>query len=238
MFLPNIATLLHLLNELLQLKHRWKWTSEYQSAFRRAKDLLTSSSVLTHCDPNLPIRLAADASAYGIGAVLSHVLPTGKEKPVAFISRSLSASEKNYAQIEKEALASVFGIRRFHQYLYGRLFTLLTDHRPLTTILGPTKGIPPIAAARLQRWAVQLAAYTYDIQFKSTHDHENADTLSRLPLQITGSACSTEPRDFNVPTQSGSQSSHRCWLLTPGEWRQSWAATWTATDSPGAPVWA
>ena len=198
MFLPNIATLLHPLNELLQLKHRWKWTSECQSAFQRAKDLLTSSSVLAHYDPNLPIRLAADASAYGIGAVLSHVLPTGEEKPVAFVSRSLSASEKNYAQIEKEALALVFGVRRFHQYLYGRRFTLLTDHRPLTTILGPKKGIPPIAAARLQRWAVQLAAYTYDIQFKSTHDHGNADALSRLPLQITGSGRSTEPRDFNV----------------------------------------
>ena len=92
----------------------------------------------------------------------------------------------------------VFGVRRFHQYLYGRRFTLLTDHRPLTTILGPKRRIPPIAAARLQRWAVQLAAYTYDIQFKSTHDHGNADALSRLPLQITGSGHSTEPRDFNV----------------------------------------
>ena len=123
--------------------------NECQSAFQRAKDLLTSSSVLAHYDPNLPIRLAADASAYGIGAVLSHVLLTGEEKPVAFVSRSLTASEKNYAQIEKEALALVYGVRRFHQYLYGRRFTLLTDHQPLTTILGPKKGIPPIAAARL-----------------------------------------------------------------------------------------
>ena len=172
--------------------------NECQSVFQSAKDLLTSSSVLAHYDPNLPIRLAADASAYGIGAVLSHVLLTGEEKLVAFVSRSLTASEKNYAQIEKEALALVYGVRRFHQYLYGRRFTLLTDHQPLTTILGPKKGIPPIAAARLQRWAVQLAAYTYDIQFKSTHDHGNADALSRLPLLITGSGRSTEPRDFNV----------------------------------------
>ena len=130
--------------------------------------------------------------------MLSHVLPTGEEKPVAFVSRTLSSSEKNYAQIEKEALALVFGVKRFHQYLYGRKFTLLTDHRPLTTILGPKKGIPPIAAARLQRWAVQLAAYTYDIEFKSTHDHGNADALSRLPLPSTGSGRSSVPSDFNV----------------------------------------
>ncbi len=198
MFLPNIATVLHPLNELLQDKRTWKWNFDCQSAFQTAKDLLTSSSVLAHYDPQLPIRLAADASAYGIGAVLSHAYPNGEEKPIAFVSRTLTASEKNYAQIEKEALALVFGVHRFHQYLYGRKFTLLTDHRPLTTILGSKKGIPPIAAARLQRWAVQLAAYTYDIEFKSTHDHGNADALSRLPLPTTGPGCSCEPSDFNI----------------------------------------
>ena len=89
----------------------------------------------------------------------------------------------------------MFGVKKF---LYGRKFTLLTDHRPLTTILGPKKGIPPIAAARLQRWAVQLAAYSYEIEFKSTNDHCNADALSRLPLKDTGSKCSTTPSEFNV----------------------------------------
>ena len=104
MFLPNIATLLHPLNELLQLKHRWKWTSECQSAFQRAKDLLTSSSVLAHYDPNLLIRLAADASAYGIGAVLSHVLPTGEEKLVAFVSRSLSQVKRTMHKLRRKHL--------------------------------------------------------------------------------------------------------------------------------------
>ena len=197
-FLPNIATVLHPLNELLQANRAWQWSGKCQSAFLKAKDMLTGSKVLAHYNPNLPIRLAADASAYGLGAVLSHVLPTGEERPVAFASRTLSSSEKNYAQLEKEALALVFGVKRFHQYLYGRQFTLLTDHRPLTTILGPKRGIPPIAAARLQRWAVQLAAYTYSIEFKSTHDHGNADALSRLPLQKTSTGCSTVPSEFNV----------------------------------------
>ncbi len=127
--------------------------------------------------PNSPIKVTADASAYGIGAVLSHIL---EEHPVAFVSRTLSPSEKNYSQIDKEALALIFAVKKFHQYLYGRHFTLVTDHKLLLAILGPKKGIPPLAAARIQRWAFQLSAYTYDIEFKRTTDHCR---LSRLPIQ-------------------------------------------------------
>ena len=102
-----------------------------------------------HYDPSLPIVMAADASVYGVGAVVSHVFPDGSERPIAFASRTLTKSEKNYAQLEKEALALIFGIKKFHQYLYGRRFKMVTDHKPLTAILGPKKGIPSLAAARL-----------------------------------------------------------------------------------------
>ena len=90
---------------------------------------------------------------------------------------------KNYAQVEKEALALVFAVKKFHQYLYGCVFTLLADHKPLLTIFGPKKGIPSLGAVHLQRWAVLLSAYSYlsDV-YKSTNQHGNADTLSRLPL--------------------------------------------------------
>ena len=96
----------------------------------------------------------------------------------------LSPSEQNYvySQLEKEALSLVFGIQKFHPYLYGRKFTLVTDHKPLTTILGPKTGIPSMAAARLKGWALLLSAYNYSIEFKSTREHGNADGLSRLPL--------------------------------------------------------
>lgn len=103
--------------------------------------------------------LACVASPYGVGAVLSHKLPSVEEKPVAFASRTLSKAEQNYAQIEREALGIIFGVRRFHSHLYGRYFTLLTDHRPLTTILSPSKASPSMAAARLQQWALLLAAH-------------------------------------------------------------------------------
>ena len=177
-----MATLTHSLNCLLHNDTEWVWDSACQKAFSRAKQALASSSVLVHYDPTLPLTLAADASAYGLGAVISHVYPDGTERPVAYASRTLTSSERNYAQIEREALALVFGVKKFHQYLYGCKFCLVTDHKPLTTILGPKKGIPPLAAARLQRWAVVLSAYSYSIHYKDTSSHANADGLSRFPI--------------------------------------------------------
>ena len=78
-FIPNLASLLHPLNQLLRMSTKWKWTTECDHAFQQAKDQFTSLSVLAHYDPKLPLRLAGDASVYGIGAVISHVLPNGSE---------------------------------------------------------------------------------------------------------------------------------------------------------------
>ena len=182
-FIQNLSTILHPLNSLLQQDRQWEWNADCKQAFKEAKDSLTSSKVLVHYDPSLPLRLAADASAYWLGAVISHTMPDGTERPIAYASRSLSASERNYAQLEKEALALIFGIKKFHQYLFGRRFTLITDHKPLMTILGPKKTIPQLAAARLQRWALLLSAYDYQLEFRSSQNHSNADGLSRLPLK-------------------------------------------------------
>jgi len=71
-------------------------------------------------------------------------------------------AEQNYAQVEKEALAIIFGIKKFHQYIYGRKFKLVTNHKPLTTILIPKTGLPALAAAQIQRWTIMLSAYQYD----------------------------------------------------------------------------
>ena len=105
----------------------------------------------------------------------------GHERPIAFASRTLSASETNYAQVEKEALSLVFGVKRFHQFLYGRRFTLVNDHKPLQTILGPKSAAPTLAAARMQRWALVLSAYDYDLVYRRLEEHLNADALSRMP---------------------------------------------------------
>ena len=96
---------------------------------------------------SLPLKLACDASHYGVGAVIAHMLPSVEEKTIVYGSRTLSNTEQNYAQVEKEALTTFFGIQKFRQYIYGRKFLLVTDHKPLTTILSPKAGLPALAAA-------------------------------------------------------------------------------------------
>ena len=181
-FLPNLSQELAPLYKLLKKSTRWLWTQCEQSAFEKSKALLSSKSVLVHFDPSREILLACDASSYGIGAVLSHKMPDGSERPIAFASRTLSKAEKNYSQIEKEGLACVFGVKQFHTLLYGHKFTLITDHQPLLSLFSEAKTIPIQAAARIQRWALTLATYEYVIQCKPTARHSNADALSRLPL--------------------------------------------------------
>ena len=128
-----------------------------------------------------------------MGAVISHVYPDGSERPVAYPSRTLLSSERNYSQLEKEALSLIFGLRKFHQYLYGRRFTLVTDYQPLTTIFSDKKGVPSLAAAQLQRWALQLSAHNYVIKFRPTKAHANADALA-----IGEKENYVEPNLFNI----------------------------------------
>eukprot|EP00731_Ephydatia_muelleri_P021997 Em0014g588a len=118
-------------------------------------------------------------------ALLHSLLEKGKdgsEHPVAFASRTLAPAEKNYSQLDKEGLAIIFGVEKFHNFLFGRQFTIFTDHKPLKHLFGEDKPIPPMASARLQRWALKLSAYQYKIAHKPGKDNANADILSRLPL--------------------------------------------------------
>ena len=96
--------------------------------------------MLAHYDPKLPLTLACDASAYGIGAVLTHKLPDGSEKPIG---------ERNYSQLEKEGLACVFGVKRFYSYVFGLSFDLITDHKTLLGLLGEYTPTSPQASARI-----------------------------------------------------------------------------------------
>lgn len=121
--------------------------------------MITKGKLLVFYDMKKPRRLACDSSAYGVGAVVSHLMEDGSERPIAFASRTLSSNERNYAQVEKEALSLIFGVKKFHKYLYGRTFTLNTDHKPLVTIFGPKNGIPTLATAWMQRWALILSGY-------------------------------------------------------------------------------
>ncbi len=184
-FIRNCSSLLHPLNRLLRNDVKWQWDVDCERSLTKVKNIVSSSQVLTHYSTERPLVLATDASSYGIGAVISHIMPDGQEQPIAFASRTLTQSEANYSQLDKEALGIIFGVKRFHNYLFGRKWTLLTDHKPLTSIFHPEKGVPSMAAARLQRWALLLGAYTYEVKYRSNRDHGNADYLSRLPLSVT-----------------------------------------------------
>lgn len=179
-FVPNISMILAPLYQLLQKDVKFQWDTQCDAAFNKVKQVLVSSKVLAHYSLNLPLILTTDASSYGVGAVISHLTAQG-ERPISYASRVLNSAEKSYSQIEKEALAIIYGLRKFHQYLYGRKFTLRTDHKPLVSIFGDKSGIPVMAASRIQRWAVILAGYDYDVEYVRSNNNA-ADALSRLPV--------------------------------------------------------
>ena len=99
--------------------------------------------------------------------MISHILPDGTEHLMVFATHTLTTSDWNYAQLEKEELTLISVIKKFRKYLFGSHFTLVTDDQPLLAIVGPKKGIPTLAAVRLLIWAVRLSAYHYTLQFKS-----------------------------------------------------------------------
>lgn len=109
-FIRNLSTILQPLNQLLQKNQEFKWSSQCEQAFNKVKDSLSSSNVFVHYDPSLPVILENDTSQYGIGAVVLHRFPNGDERPIAYASRSLNSSKRNYSQIEKEGFAIIFGV--------------------------------------------------------------------------------------------------------------------------------
>ncbi|GBM07216.1 Uncharacterized protein K02A2.6 [Araneus ventricosus] len=155
--------------------------SDCQVAFEQIRKEICSPKVLVHYDPELPLTLASDASPVGVGCVLAHIYPDGSERPIAFASKILSKTEQKYSQIDKEALAIVWAVKKFYLYLKGRRFTLVTDHKPLVAIFGSKRGLPVLTATRLLHYALILQSFQFDIVFRKTADHGNADFLSRLP---------------------------------------------------------
>ena len=163
-FLRNLSTVLAPLYRLLRKGEPWCWGNVESEAFGKAKALLLNSPVLAHFDSQLPVILACDASPTGIGVVLSQRTQQG-ERPVAFYSRSLNATERRYSQTDREALAVVNGVKKFNYYLAGREFLIRSDHKPLLGLLGERKPIPIMASPRMVRWALMLSGYSYRLEY-------------------------------------------------------------------------
>ena len=164
----NIASPLH---TLTQKAATFSWTTECENAFRTLKDCLVTSPVLVYPDFSSTASqfvLQTDASDVGIGAVLEQ-----DDHVVAYASRSLTKSERNYSVIQKECLAAVYAMKQFRHYLLGRKFKLLTDHAPLQWLSAQKmEGL-------LSRWALAIQEYDFQIQYRKGSLNGNADALSR-----------------------------------------------------------
>ena len=171
-FIPNLSQKTHLMRGLLKKDVHFVWTSDMQQNFNSIKQAIASATTLVHYDPNRPATIETDASLKGLGAVL---IQDGK--PVRFLSKSLTQAEVNYANIERELLAVLFACEKLHNYTFGRLVTIHTDHKPLESILQKPISLAP---ARLQRMLLRLAKYNIKVEYVGAKRVLLADTLSRL----------------------------------------------------------
>lgn len=144
---------------------------------------MTSDALLVHYNPNKPVVLACDASPWAVGGILSHVNEDGSTLPIAYFSQTLSAPERNYSQMDREALAIIKGVKKFHNYLYGRYFQIFTDHRPLLGLLGENCPTPVLSSPRMVRWALFLSNYTYTLVHQPGRSLGHVDALSKFPVQ-------------------------------------------------------
>ena len=179
-FLSRIAEISQPLRELMSSRRSWIWGHDQERSFSQIKEELTKSTVLALYDPQAETKVSADASSFGLGAVL--LLANGQTwRPVAYASRSLSETEKRYAQIEKEALATTWACEKFSMYILRRSFLVETDHKPLVPLLN-TKNLDTLPPRVLLR----LAKYEYVANHIPGKLLYVADALSRAPTKEGG----------------------------------------------------
>ena len=171
-FIKDLSDHTASLRELLKESVDFDWSEAHQAVFVKVKELITEDVTLAFYDRNKPVTLQVDASMLGLGATLMQ-----EGRPIAYASKSLTPTESRYANIERELLAVVFGCTKFHTYLYGRSFTVESDHKPLEQISRKnlTKAPP-----RLQRMLMQLQPYDFELMYRPGKEVVIADALSRL----------------------------------------------------------
>lgn len=178
-FIPSFSELISPLNKLTHTNTRFVWTSECENSFQKIKQLLTSAPILTRPDFSKPFSLQTDASAHGIGAVLTQKFEDG-EKVICFLSRSLTKLEQKYTTTERECLAVIWAVEKLRHYLEGTKFTVITDHASLLwlhRLKDPT--------GRLARWALRLQPFTFDIIHRRGRENIVPDFLSRsVPVSV------------------------------------------------------
>lgn len=201
-FVKNFATVAAPLHELTRknLPHHVKWTREAEEAFQTLKKALCEEPVLVAPDFSKPFVLHTDASGTGIGAVLAQNVD-GDEHPVTYISRKLLPHEKTYATVEKEGLAVKWAIHHLRYYLWGREFTLITDHAPLKWM-----ALNKDRNERVTRWFVELQNYKFRVEHRPGKEMQHADAMSRMH----------EDDDHEAPGPSKELRGGKCGVSTLG----------------------
>ncbi|UYV80244.1 K02A2.6-like [Cordylochernes scorpioides] len=174
-FIPNLSDKTAPLRKLISNKSEWKFGGEENDCFEKLKNMVSNAPILTFFDPTKPITISSDASQYGIGTVLMQ-----GGQAIEYASFSLNATQRKYAQIEKELLAIVFGCERFQYYIWGNDVIVETDHKPLLSIVKkPLEKLSP----RLQRMVLRLMRFQISLKFTPGKNMFVADHLSRDPLK-------------------------------------------------------
>ena len=149
-FIENLSEKTMPLCDLLSSKNEWHWGQAQEESFSCLKKEMTQAPVLAHYCSEKETIISADASSYGLGAVLSQVQEDDTKKSIAYASRSMTSTEQRYAQIEKEALATTWACEKFSDCVLGKEFLIETDHKPLVPLPGSKclQDMPP----RIQRF--------------------------------------------------------------------------------------
>ena len=193
-FIKDFSSKTSVLRDLLKKDADFIWEEHHQKVLDDLKQEISDKSLLHYYDTQQPIYVHCDASIRGLGSALLQYNKNNELVPIAFASKSLTPTEQRYSCIERELLSIVFAVQRFHTYLYGRHFNVLTDHKPLLMILDkPLHSAPP----RLQRMLVKLQGYNMTIEHKPGVNNQLADGLSRLPSPRNSSTIDLDIRvDF------------------------------------------
>ncbi|XP_040164697.1 uncharacterized protein K02A2.6-like [Anopheles arabiensis] len=185
-FVFQMRDLRYPLDLLLKKGGEFQWTAECEKSFRRFKEILSSDLLLTYYDPSKEIIVSADASSVGLGATISHRFPDGSIKVVQHAARALTKVEMNYSQPDREGLAIVFAVTKFHRMLFGRRFILQTDHQPLLRIFGSHNfGNADILSRLMDRHEKPEEDYVIaSIQLEDDINHLVTSATQALPLNF------------------------------------------------------
>ncbi|MCG8113721.1 MAG: RNase H-like domain-containing protein, partial [Candidatus Thiodiazotropha taylori] len=198
-FIKNYATTAEPLRKLTRGNVPWEWGPEQQTAFETLKQRLISAEVMAYYNPSAETHLIVDASPCGVAAILNQKQSNGDVRPVAYASRTLTPTERRYSQTEREALAVLFGIQRFHIYLYGmQNFTVYSDHKALERIFTSAHQAP----TRIQNFVLKLQPYSFTVKFLKGSENIS-DILSRTPIHETNNeTCDLTEKYVNYVMES------------------------------------